>query len=343
MDGTILIMAYSAYERQKIRHIIEKTGSFNIIEVGSISQFYLLDLEISDLKLVLQDLAFPTENDGFDALKTIRASENRDVPVIVITRSDNHDLKVEALKYFANDYIIKPYQVKRLESSIRSLVRVVRDFHYDTRQIEEIRMSFDNLIEREIKFSKRTQSPLSLILITTLQIQNRTGVGNQAGPDNQNPGDRSMTTSSARPCVPGIESRPVLEQDAAMLHNKAAIFTIAAQKAKEVLRATDTIVVNHNRDIIIVLPCTDESGARLVCGKITAEMEPEFEKIKADRNEYIYPVYVTFPIDGDSFQMLMQTAFKKVSSKERLEKIVSIPSDTRKYADMTYNRYRKWF
>ncbi|MEN6313437.1 MAG: response regulator [Clostridiaceae bacterium] len=308
MDGTILIMAYSAYERQKVRHIIEKTGNFNIIEVGSISQFYLLDLEINELKLVLLDLAFPTENDGFDALKTIRASENRDVPVIVITHSDNHELKVEALKYFTNDYIIKPYQVKRLESSIRSLVRVVRDFHYDTQQIEEIRMSFDNLIEREIKFSKRTQSPLSLILITTLQIQNRIGIGNQAVPD-----------------------------------NKAAIFSIAAQKAKEVLRATDTIVINHNRDIIIVLPCTDEPGVRLVCAKITSEMEPEFEKIKADQNEYIYPVYVTFPMDGDSFQMLMQTAFKKVSNKERLEKIVSIPTDTRKYADMTYNRYQKWF
>jgi len=144
MDGTMLIMGYSAYERQKIRHIIERTGSFNIIEVGSISQFYLLDLEIKDLKLVLLDLAFPTENDGFDALKSIRSSENRDVPVIVITHSDNHEFKVEALKYFTSDYIIKPYQVKRLESSIRSLVRVVRDFHYDTQQINEITMTFDN-------------------------------------------------------------------------------------------------------------------------------------------------------------------------------------------------------
>lgn len=308
MDGTILIMAYSAYERQKIRHITEKTGNFNIIEVGSNNQFHLLDLEIGDLKLVILDLAFPTENDGFETLKAIRASEKKDVPVIVIAHSDNHELKVEALKYFANDYIIKPYQVKRLESSIRSLVRVIRDFHYDTGQIEEIRMSFDSLIEREIKFSKRTRSPLSLILITTLQVQNRIGIGNQAASG-----------------------------------NKAAIFKIAAQKAREVLRATDTIVINQNRDIIIVLPCTDEAGARLVCAKIISEMRPEFEKIKADQNEYIYPVYVTFPMDGDSFQILMQTAFKMVSSKERLEKIVSIPTDTRKYADISYNRYQKWF
>jgi hypothetical protein len=125
--------------------------------------------------------------------------------------------------------------------------------------------------------------------------------------------------------------------------NNAAIFAIAAQKAKDALRATDTIVINHDRDIIIVLPCTDEAGARLVCDKITSQMEPEFEKICSDRNKYIYPVKVTYPQDGDSFQMLMETAFKKVSDKEILEKIVSISTDTRKYADKSYNRYKKWF
>lgn len=308
MDGTILIMDYSSYERQKMRHIIEKIGSFNIIEVGSIGQFYLLDLEISDLKLILLDLSFPTETDGFNSLKRIKSSENRDAPVIIVTHLDKHELKAEALKYSANDYIIKPYQVKRLDSSIRSLVRVVRNFHYATEQINEIIMNFDDYIEREIKFSKRTQSPLSLILITTLQIRKISETGQQTTVD-----------------------------------NKASIFAIAAQKAKEALRATDTIVLNQNRDIIIVLPCTDESGAQLVCNKIKSKMEPEFEKIKADQNEYIYPVYVTFPKDGDSFQMLMQTAFMKVSNKEMLEKIVSIPTDTREYADKSYNRYQKWF
>lgn len=308
MDGTVLIMDYSSYERQKVRHILEKIGSFNIIEVGGISQFKLLDVEIIDLKLALLDLSFPTESDGFDVLSIIRSSENRNVPVIVVSCSDKNELKTEALKYSVNDYIIKPYQIKRLESSIRSLIRIVKDFHYDTDQIKEIIMSFDDYVAREIKYSKRTQSPLSFIFITTLQI----GMGSD---------DRQLTEA----------------------HNRTSIFTIAAQKAKEALRATDTIVLNHDRDIIIVLPCTDEAGARQVCDKIKSQMELEFEKIKADQKEYIYPVFITFPKDGDSFQMLMETAFKKISDKEMLEKIVSIPSDTRKYADKSYNRYRKWF
>lgn len=308
MDGTILLMDYSSYERQKMRYIIEKVGSFKIIEIGGISQFKLLDLQIDDLKLILLDLAFPTESDGFEALRIIRSSKNRDIPVIVVTRSDKHELKIEALKYSVNDYIIKPYQIKRLESSIRSFVRVVMDFHYDTGRIKEIRMSFDDYVAREIKYSKRTQRPMSLILITTLN----TGAGSDA-----------------------------VQQAAA--DNRASVFAMAAEKAKKALRSTDTIVLNHDRDIIIVLPCTDEAGARLVCNKIKLQMEPEFEKIKVDQNEYIYTVYVTLPKDGDSFQMLMEAAFKKVSNKEMLERIVSIPTDTRRYADKSYNRYQKWF
>ncbi len=169
-------------------------------------------------------------------------------------------------------------------------------------------MTFDDYVEREIMYSKRTKRPLSLIIITTLQISEASDAGQQF--------------------ETGI---------------KASIFDIAAQKAKEALRATDTIALNHDRDILIVLPCTDEAGARQVCDKIKSTMTLEFEKIKAYHNKYIYPVYVTFPNDGNTFQMLMETAFKKVSSKEMLEKIVSISTDTRKYADKSYNRYRRWF
>ena len=166
-------------------------------------------------------------------------------------------------------------------------------------------MTFDNYIEREIKFAERSSSPLSLILITTIQIN------------------------------ADIES----EEQASI--DKPFIFSIAVKKARRALRATDTIVLNKGRDILIVLPCTDEHGAQLVSDKIKAEMEPEFEKIKSDLKEYIYPVHVTYPYDGDSFQALMHKAFMQVSSKELLEKIVSIPTDTLNYANKSYSRYQR--
>lgn len=307
MDGTILIMDYSAYERQKIRHIIDKTGSFTIIEVGDIKQFMLIDLNIDDLKLVVMDLAFPRETDGFNALDMIRSSVGGNVPVIIVTQSERPELRQEALKYSVNDYIVKPYQLKRLEGSIRSFIPIEKEFYYDTRNIENIIMSFDNYIEREFKFSNRTGIPLSLILITTLQLGSQTQSGESITDD-----------------------------------YKASVFSVAAKKARDALRATDTIVLNQNRDILIVLPCTDAAGTQLVSEKIKKSMESEFSKMRIDRNEYIYPVHVTFPEDGSNFQMLMQKAFKRIADKEMLEKIVSIPSGTRRYADKSYNRYRRW-
>lgn len=308
MDGTIIVLDYSSYERQKIKHILEKIGTFDVIEVSNSTQFKLLDLNFENLRLIIMDLAFPSETDGFDILRKIRENESSStVPVIVVTRTDKLEYKTEALQYSVNDYIIKPFQVKRLESSVRSFVRLKDSFHYDTSGISNITMSFDEYVIREIKYAKRMQSPLSFILLTTLKWKE----------------DKDGLTQSE-------------------VKNKETIFNIATQKARSSLRITDTIVVSKTRDIIIVLPCTGESGAKLVCEKIKAGIFQELVRINADLSDYIFPVYVTFPKEGDDFQKLMETAFKKVSEKEMHEKIVSITQDTRKLADTSYNRFRKW-
>lgn len=307
MDGTVLLLDYSSYERQKIRHILEKTGRFEVIEAGDIRQFRLLDLDIMDLKLIIMDLAFPSESDGLDVLRRIKASAVGSTPVIIVAQADRPELKAEAVKLSVRDYIKKPYQLRRLESSIKSIVRTEADFFYDTGKIADISMSFDAYIDREIKFSKRTGIPLSLIFITTLQLE--------SGRDPEHP---------------------------VSANSRASVYDAAVKKAREALRSTDTIVQNSDRDIIIVLPCTDEAGARLVCDKITALFQSEFKRLSIDRNMHIYPVYVTLPADGENFQQLMQKAYKKVSDKEMLEKIVSIPTDTRNYVNRSYSRHKWW-
>ncbi|NLK88423.1 MAG: response regulator [Clostridiaceae bacterium] len=307
MDGKVLLLEYSAYERQKIRQILSTAGRFEVIDVGDVSQFRLLDLDIKDLRLIIMDLMFPTEIDGLGVLSKISSSQSKSVPVIVISNSDSLGLREEVLKYSARDYIVRPYNVKRLEASIRSIVRTDTVFYYDTAHISDINMSFDSYMEREIMFAQRTSSPLSLVLITTLQMDRGPEIGQSVSED-----------------------------------MRKSVFSIAAAKSREALRLTDTIVMNGNRDIIIVLPGTDEIGARLVCEKIVKLLDPEFKRLSIDISQRVYPVYVTFPDDGNSLQQLMATAFKKVSDKEMLEKITSIPTDARKYADKSYNRYKRW-
>jgi PleD family two-component response regulator len=311
MDGTIILMDYSSYERQKVKHILDKIGSFEVIEVSSLNQFKLLDISMERLRLVIADISLPSEAQGFEALKLLRDKRaGDDIPVIIATRTDKPEHKAEALKYSVNDYVVKPYQVKRLENSIRSLVRLKSGFNYDTAGLGEIKMSFDDYVSREIKYSKRANNPLSFILITALRLD-------------------GSNAASLKPDPPD--------------DGREEVFAIAAEKARKALRATDTIVMNKDRDIIIVLPGTNEEGAGLVCEKIKTAIFQELEKAKADRADRIYAVSITYPKDGEDFQALMETAFKKVSDKEMLEKITSIPAETRKYADKTYSKYNRWF
>lgn len=307
MDGKVLLLAYSAYERQKIRHILDTIGSFEIIEVGNISQFKLLKLDIQDLRLIIMDITFPTEIDGLNVLMKISTSEIKNVPVIVTSQTGSLELRSGVLKYSVKDFIVKPYNAKRLEASINGIIRTENAFHYTTSDIDEISMSFDSYVEREIKFARRTNTTLAMILMTTLQTD-------------QTVEHEQLVTDALR----------------------KSVFSISVSKAKEVLRSTDTIVMNGDRDILIVLPCTEEAGARMVCEKIIKLSEPEFKGLSLNQNQVIYPVYVTFPKDGETFQQLMQQASKKISDKEMLEKMVSISTDARKYANRSYNRYRRW-
>jgi CheY-like chemotaxis protein len=67
--------------------------------------------------VVLLDIRLP-EISGMDLLQTIR-SAYRDVTVIMVTAINEADTVVRALKLGASDYVIKPFNVDKIEKSIR--------------------------------------------------------------------------------------------------------------------------------------------------------------------------------------------------------------------------------
>ena len=133
MIDTIVILDYSVYERQKIKQSLDNIGSFNVIEVSSSLQFKLLSLNLQNLRLIIMDIAFPSESEGFEILKSIRSNKyTANVPVIIVSRSDELIHKTAALHFEVYDYIFKPFQVISLENAIRSILMYHEDFHFDT-------------------------------------------------------------------------------------------------------------------------------------------------------------------------------------------------------------------
>lgn len=305
MDGTILILDYSEIEREKVKHILGYIGDFKIIEFTSINDYESNVDGLEGLTLVIMDIAFPYEEAGLRILGELRKQFTKNLPIIVLTRSKKQEHMDAALTHIIYDYMIKPYNISRLESSLKSIIKVEKKFEYDTGSIDSLVISFDKYLTDEMKLADRLKKHLSLILITP----------------NNNQNNRKLTVA-------------VRDQDMA---------SMIMEKARLALRSTDKIFRNTNMDLIAVLPFTDPQGAKSANLKIEHSISAEFVKMNLKMSDFFYITYVTYPEEGKSINTLIGNAYKKVSNKEFLDKITSIADDTRKYASKSYNQFKKWY
>jgi diguanylate cyclase (GGDEF)-like protein len=127
---------------------------------------------------VLLDIKMPGLT-GFDVLKKIRQTKSvTDLPVLMVTSSDDSDSVVEALELGANDYITKPLDFPVALARIRTqllLRRVVVALEEANRKLERLsfldgltnianRRRFDEYLAVEWRRAQREHAPVSLIL-----------------------------------------------------------------------------------------------------------------------------------------------------------------------------------
>lgn len=305
MDGTILLIDYSEYEREKIKIIFENIGEYEFIEVGNLKQLYSLIGNLNSLSLIIMDIAFPSEKEGFEILTFLRKSpKTAAVPVIITTKSDNADLRRSALKFNVSDFVLKPYQTKRLENSIRIVMKIDQNFRYIVSSANVITMSIEDYITKEFKIASRADQSLSIILITPINLNKES------------------------------------EQQKSLDPNfKQKMYTNAVERVKISSRSTDTVILNENKDILLILPFTNSAGAERVLEKVKENVGAGLKDLNIKYNDYFYAVHVTFPNDGKNFQALMEKAIKKVEDKIMLEKITSIGASALENARNTYKRF----
>ena len=81
-------------------------------------QHLILDVGVD---AVILDLTLPAA-DGITILRDIRR-QRRDLPVLVITAKAEIDDKVSLLDLGADDYLVKPFDMREMEARLRALVR----------------------------------------------------------------------------------------------------------------------------------------------------------------------------------------------------------------------------
>ena len=71
--------------------------------------------------IILLDLGLP-KRDGFSVLKAIR-SEGNSVPILVVTARDGIEDRINGLDDGADDYVLKPFEMRELLARIRAVAR----------------------------------------------------------------------------------------------------------------------------------------------------------------------------------------------------------------------------
>lgn len=77
--------------------------------------------ESETYELVLLDLGLP-KADGCEVLRRLRVAGRR-LPVIVVTARDSVDDRIDGLDLGADDYLVKPFEIRELLARMRAVLR----------------------------------------------------------------------------------------------------------------------------------------------------------------------------------------------------------------------------
>ena len=138
LDTKILVIDDDSAVCETLKNYFEKEG----YEVKTVSDGVLgVDsFKLYNPDIVLLDIVLP-KKDGWQVCREIREVSNQ--PVIMISsKSDTFD-KVLGLELGADDYVVKPFDIKELSARVKAVLRRTRS-HSNTKVDNEV-ISFENI------------------------------------------------------------------------------------------------------------------------------------------------------------------------------------------------------
>ncbi|WP_430009243.1 response regulator transcription factor [Methylophaga lonarensis] len=117
--------------------------------------------------LIVLDIMMPGIN-GFEVCRRLRQEQHSDVPVIMLTARDTLDDKLTGFDQGADDYLLKPFEMKELEARIVSLIRRHRgDLETSTLSVADLKFDLQTMrVTRGDKVIKL--SPITLHILRIL-------------------------------------------------------------------------------------------------------------------------------------------------------------------------------
>lgn len=149
------------------KRFTEKVAPFKVIGTSSSQDNALTQIEQLRPDIVLLDIFLPQGN-GLEILKQIR---HREIPtdVILITAAKDAETIYQTMRYGAIDYIIKPFDMERLEQALRNYekLRLLLNKKTDLSQSDIDRL---NAVGDNANKNMQASLPKGLHLLTLEQI-----------------------------------------------------------------------------------------------------------------------------------------------------------------------------
>jgi two-component system response regulator MprA len=95
-------------------------GRYEVVEAAN-GQEGMLRAQADVPDAIILDLGLP-DVDGMEVCRTIRDGGNR-TPILMLTARDAIDDRVDGLEAGADDYLVKPYDVRELQARLHALLR----------------------------------------------------------------------------------------------------------------------------------------------------------------------------------------------------------------------------
>lgn len=194
MHHNILIVDDSEDSRNLIKVQLRKAGYQHILMASTgIEALEILQTHSHKIDLILLDIIMQGM-DGIEVCAQIKNMETfKDIPIIMVTGLSNMKVLEQAFKSGATDYITKPFNAIELHARVKAVLRLKNEMDQRkareqeltianqklsemNKRLEELssldgltgisnRRRFDTVLEQEWRRSKRSHSPLSLIML----------------------------------------------------------------------------------------------------------------------------------------------------------------------------------
>ncbi len=203
-----LAQAQQLMGNSKIMMVDDEPLNMEVLQVHLESEGYNRFVTLSDSKLAIEgirtespdvlllDLVMP-EVTGFDILRQMRLDEElKNIPVIVLTSSEDADTKLQALQLGATDFLSKPVDASelalRMRNTLSSRAYLQRMLNFDALTDLPNRLSFTKVLTRALQQIDKVDDQAALLLFNINRFK---AINDSLGPER---GDEVLWAFSER-------------------------------------------------------------------------------------------------------------------------------------------------